>query len=246
MPLPAEAELLSELVTICKNAGDAIMEIYRTDFDVQHKDDKSPLTEADLAAHTVIKEALEQLTPGLPLLSEEGSKIPYEQRRQWESYWLVDPLDGTREFVKKNGEFTVNIALIQGHVPVAGVVHAPALEKSYFAGPQTGAKKQDGGEAAHTIHVRKIPASGTPRVLLSRSHGNERQEKFLERLGDHTPMSIRSSLKFCLVAEGKADFYPRLGPTSEWDTAAGQAVLDHAGGKVTRTDFTPLRYNAGE
>lgn len=246
MPLPAESELLPELLAICQRAGAAIMDVYRSDFDVQHKDDESPLTEADLAAHRIIKTGLASLAPELPLLSEEGSETPYEQRRHWDSYWLVDPLDGTREFVKKNGEFTVNIALMQEHAPIAGVVYAPALEKSYFAGPEGGAKKQIGNEAPQAIRVRKISDADTPRVLLSRSHGNERQAQFLERLGDYTPMSVGSSLKFCLIAEGEADFYPRLGPTSEWDTAAGQAVLNRAGGKVTQTDFTPLRYNAEE
>ncbi len=244
--LPSESELLAELLTICVRAGDAIMRVYRTDFDVERKDDRSPLTDADLAAHSVIMEGLQTLVPVLPRLSEEGAATPFAQRQKWDSYWLIDPLDGTREFIKKNGEFTVNIALIRGHTPVLGVVHAPALQMSYYAGPETGACKQVGTAPAQPIGVRRLTASMTPRILISRSHGNERQGAFLERLGEHIPMSIGSSLKFCLVAEGEADFYPRLGPTSEWDTAAGQAVLENAGGAVTGTDFQPLRYNTKE
>lgn len=246
MALPPEDKLLPALMAICTRAGEAIMEVYRTEFDIERKDDKSPLTEADLAAHHIIMEGLKSLAPALPRLSEEGASIPFEQRRQWESYWLIDPLDGTREFIKKNGEFTVNIALIRNHVPVLGAIHAPALQMSYYGGAASGAFKQVGNAPARSIRVRPLKTDRPPRILVSRSHRTERQDAFLERLGDHVTMSIGSSLKFCLVAEGEADFYPRLGPTSEWDTAAGQAILEAAGGLVTETDFTPLRYNTKE
>jgi len=246
MALPPEDTLLPELLSLCTQAGEAIMAVYRTEFDIERKGDESPLTEADLAAHRIIMEGLKSLSPELPRLSEEGSRIPFAQRSQWESYWLIDPLDGTREFIKKNGEFTVNIALIRNHAPVLGVIHAPALQMSYYGGAGTGAFKRVGDAPTQSIGVRPLKADRPPRILVSRSHRTERQDAFLERLGDHVTMSIGSSLKFCLVAEGEADFYPRLGPTSEWDTAAGQAILEAAGGQVTKTDFSPLRYNTKE
>jgi len=237
LPLP-----LDDLLQLARQAGDAILKIYNTDFDVERKQDNSPLTDADLAAHNLIVSTLERLTPEIPVLSEESSKIPFETRQQWQRYWLIDPLDGTREFVKRNGEFTVNIALIEDHQPTFGVVYAPVLDRLYYGARSLGAWKQDGAQTAEEIRVvgqRRQPTL----VAGSRSHAGDSLLRFLEKLGDHELVSMGSSLKLCLVAEGKADLYPRLGPTSEWDTAAAQAVVEAAGGRVTTLDLKPLRYN---
>ncbi len=234
------------LIDLSKAAGREIMRIYRKGFAVQHKDDDSPLTEADLAANRCIMAGLARLDESIPRLSEEGVEISFAERRRWQRYWLIDPLDGTREFVKRNGEFTVNIALIEAGVPVLSVVHAPALDLTYSAACGEGAWKQVGETPARRIHSRRMPDARPGRILVSRSHHNERQRQFLARMRNYVPMTIGSSLKFCLIAEGEADFYPRLGPTSEWDTAAGQCVLEQAGGQVTNTAFEPLRYNTRE
>ncbi len=234
---------LAPAVEIACRAGELIMEVYRGQFDVEHKEDASPLTQADMASHHHIIEALQALSPEVPCLSEEAADIPFEERSRWQRYWLVDPLDGTREFIKQNGEFTVNIALIEKGEPVLGVVHAPALDVSYFAAAGQGAWKRVGAAPARSIKVRRIPDAAPVRVLVSRSHGSEAQARVLSHLGDYVDMSIGSSLKFCLIAEGEADLYPRLGPTSEWDTGAAHAVLREAGGRVVDTEFSPLRYN---
>ena len=236
---------LIEVVGIAREAGRAILEVYERDFSVTEKDDKSPLTEADVASHRIITQRLGQLTPDIPLLSEESSTVPYAERAGWERYWLVDPLDGTKEFIKRNGEFTVNIALIEGQVPVMGVVHVPVTGVSYFGEHDRGAFRQDGDSTPRPIHVTAA-LEGTPRVVGSRSHAGESLQRYLANLGDHELVSMGSSLKLCLVAEGKADVYPRLGPTSEWDTAAAQAVVEAAGGRVTDTGMTLLRYNTKE
>ena len=233
------------LLAIAKAAGDAILEIYRQDFAVEHKGDESPLTAADLASHRMIAQGLAELEPDTPLLSEEGADIPFEQRRGWSRYWLIDPLDGTREFVKRNGEFTVNIALIEHGVPTLGVVHVPVSGVSYVGIRGEGAWKIDADGNATDIRVD--PKHQRPvRVAGSRSHAGDSLRRFLERLGEHQIVSMGSSLKLCLVAEGNADIYPRLGPTSEWDTAAAQAVVEAAGGRVTDTELQPLRYNTKE
>ncbi len=233
------------LLTIAKAAGDAILEIYRQDFAVEHKGDESPLTAADLASHRTIAQGLGELDPDTPLLSEEGADIPFEQRRGWSRYWLIDPLDGTREFVKRNGEFTVNIALIENGVPTLGVVHVPVSGVSYVGIRDEGAWKLDAEGNAVEISVDG-QLQRPVRVAGSRSHAGDSLKRFLERLGDHRIVSMGSSLKLCLVAEGSADIYPRLGPTSEWDTAAAQAVVEAAGGRVTDTALQPLRYNTKE
>jgi 3'(2'), 5'-bisphosphate nucleotidase len=236
-PLP-----LDELLRLARQAGDAILKIYNTDFEVEHKQDNSPLTEADLASHRTIVSALERLTPDIPVLSEESSQIPFETRQGWQQYWLIDPLDGTKEFVKRNGEFTVNIALIEAGRPTLGVVYAPVLNRLYYGSIDNGAWRQDGEGAATSIQVftrRRQPV----RVAGSRSHAGDSLKRYLDNLGNHQLVSMGSSLKLCLVAEGEADLYPRLGPTSEWDTAAAQAVVEAAGGKVTTLDLQPLRYN---
>jgi len=233
---------IDAIVSIARDAGHAILDIYEKDFEVTEKADQSPLTAADMAAHNLIKDALAQLTPDIPLLSEESADIPYDTRQQWTRYWLVDPLDGTKEFVKRNGEFTVNIALIDNGRPVLGVVHVPVTGVTYTGQAGVGASRIDSDGSSHPIEVAH--QHQTPlRVVGSRSHAGESLQRFLDKVGEHEIVSMGSSLKLCLVAEGKADIYPRLGPTSEWDTAAAQAVVEAAGGQVTTTDMQPLRYN---
>lgn len=236
--------LLEAVRRLALEAGEAIMRIYTGKFDILAKSDHTPVTAADLAAHRLIEARLRELAPGLPVLSEEGADIPYATRRQWPQYWLVDPLDGTREFIKRNGEFTVNIALIDGQEAVLGVVHAPALGVTYGARRGGGAWKWADAQPLR-IHAR--PRAATPPcVAASRSHGSSRIQAYLDALGEHTRLSMGSALKSCLVAEGAADLYPRLGPTSEWDTAAAQCIVEEAGGFVTDTAMRRLRYNNKE
>lgn len=237
--------LLNEVRTLARQAGDRILEIYETDFTVNHKKDESPLTAADLAAHRCIRDGLLTLTPDVPLLSEESRDQTWTTRRDWDRYWLVDPLDGTKEFVKRNGEFTVNIALIVDHEPVLGVVHVPVSGISYAAARGVGAFKSKPGQPDQPISVRKPPAEPL-RVVGSRSHPSDGLAEFLAQLGPHEVLPMGSSLKFCRVAEGDADIYPRLGLTSEWDTAAAQAVVECAGGKVLAAGGQPLNYNRKE
>jgi 3'(2'), 5'-bisphosphate nucleotidase len=233
------AEAIAEIAI---EAGQAILEIYKQDFEVVQKDDKSPLTQADLASHRIICDALAHLTPDIPLLSEESSEIDYETRADWFQYWLIDPLDGTREFINRNGEFTVNIALIRNHDPVLGVVHVPVTGVTYTGVVGKWAGRQTGAEEMEHINIRQ-PCASPAVVVGSRSHANPRLMEFLEQMGDYELVSMGSSLKFCLLAEGKADFYPRLGPTSEWDTAAAHAVVLAAGGQIVTLDGKRLRYN---
>jgi 3'(2'), 5'-bisphosphate nucleotidase len=237
--------LLEDVRTIAAQAGSAILEIYQRDFDIELKDDRSPLTEADRAAHEIIVAALAKLDPRWPILSEESPATAAEERLGWKRYWLVDPLDGTKEFIKRNGEFTVNIALIDEHAPVLGVVLAPVICLEYSALAGVGAYKAAPDEARHEIRVR-TPAAAPLRVVGSRSHGSDALAVYLDALGPHVLEAMGSSLKICLVAEGAADVYPRLGPTSEWDTAAAQAILDGAGGGMMDLTGQPLRYNTKE
>lgn len=234
--------LLGRLGTIARRAGDAILEVYGRDFEVRHKEDDSPLTEADLASHAVISDALRALAPDLPLLSEESAEIPFAERAAWDAYWLVDPLDGTKEFINRNGEFTVNIALVRNHSPVAGVVHVPVSGRTYAGAAGHGAWRQERDGELRPISTRRPPAD-TAVVVGSRSHANPKLDRCLRDAGPHEMVSMGSSLKFCLVAEGAADLYPRLGPTSEWDTAAAQAVVEAAGGAVLAFNGEPLDYN---
>jgi 3'(2'), 5'-bisphosphate nucleotidase len=227
---------------LAKQAGAAIMQVYGSAFDVTAKSDASPLTQADLRAHEIISKGLQSLTPQWPVLSEESSEIPFDERSKWTMYWLVDPLDGTKEFVSRNGEFTVNIALIVDHVPVFGVVYTPVTKTLYFGGREFGGFKQIESGSIESIKPT-LPASNPVRVVGSRSHRGELVDQYLAKLGPHEMVSMGSSLKFCLIAEGLADLYPRLGPTSEWDTAAAQAVVEGAGGVVCTLDGNPLRYN---
>jgi len=233
---------LDEARTLAKQAGEKILEIYNTGFSVEEKDDKSPLTAADMASHNTIVAGLEALTPDIPVLSEESAKIPYAERAAWDTYWLIDPLDGTKEFIKRNGEFTVNIALVDKGVPVLGVVHVPVTGVTYAACAGQGSIKEVPGEGEKPIRVRKLSDSPVA-VVGSRSHQGDSLKAFLEKLGDHEMVSMGSSLKICLVAEGVADVYPRLGLTSEWDTAAAHCVVTEAGGSLTDLEMQPLRYN---
>jgi len=240
------AEIACACCAIARRAGAAIMQVYAADFAVERKDDNSPLTAADLAAHRAIVDGLHALAPQIPVLSEEAvEEIAWPVRQTWTRYFLVDPLDGTREFVKRNGEFTVNIALIEDGVPVLGVVYAPVLDEMFSAwrGGHAYLHRSRDGER-ETLRTRTRGA--TVVVAGSRSHADPRLLGALERLGAHELVTLGSSLKFCRTAQGLADLYIRHGLTSEWDTAAGQCVLEQAGGGVTRLDGSPLRYNTKE
>ena len=239
---PTLAALLPAVIDIARRAAGAILEVYDGEFAVEHKDDRSPLTAADRAAHGVIVAGLQALTPQWPVLSEESVAVPYAQRRAWQRYWLVDPLDGTREFVKRNGEFTVNIALIDAGRPVLGVVQVPVRGEVYAAAEGVGAYHLAADGVRRELRVADYQG-GPLRVVASRSHGSPELAQLLAALPGHQIVSIGSSLKICLVAAGEADFYPRHGPTSEWDTAAAQCVLEQAGGQLTDFALRPLRYN---
>ena len=240
--------LVGEVIDLATAAGRAIMKVYEggADFEVEKKADDSPLTLADKRANEVIVKGLEGLTPDIPILSEESKQVGYDVRKGWGKFWLVDPLDGTKEFIKRNGEFTVNIALISGDSPVFGVVHGPAVGVTYWGlvveGPGEGAYKKGGdGEA---VGIKAGGYEGGPvKVVASRSHAGSALDGFLEKVGSHERVSMGSSLKLCLVADGTAHIYPRLGPTMEWDTGAAHAVVLAAGGLVTDLEGRQLRYN---
>jgi 3'(2'), 5'-bisphosphate nucleotidase len=252
-----EKELLKKAISAAISAGCEILDVYNHDFTVELKEDKSPLTKADLRAHETICRTLHET--GLPVLSEEGKNIPYEIRKNWDKYWLVDPLDGTKEFVKRNGEFTVNIALVVEDKPEMGIIYVPVSRLLYFASPSAGAFKIS--VPGENIQIDLILAEASPlplksspeklTVVGSRSHMSQETSDFIENLRKTTPeiefISIGSSLKMCLVAEGKAHIYPRFGPTMEWDTAAGQAIVEKSGGMVMKTDgINPVGYNKPE
>ncbi len=243
-------ELAAACVSLAQAAGREILEVYSSPaIAKQDKADASPLTEADVRAHRVIVEGLNRLEPKLPVLSEESSAVPWVERAGWQRYWLVDPLDGTKEFLSRNGEFTVNIALIEASRPVLGVVHVPVTNVTYWGmptaphGPE--ASRIDANGVISRITVA-VATARTTRVLGSRSHLGNSLDGFLRRLGDYQLVQAGSALKFCVLAEGGADVYPRLGPTSAWDTAAGQAVVEGAGGVVVTLDGAPLAYNTRE
>lgn len=241
---------LNDIIEISRRAGDAILEVYHREegFETEVKKDASPVTEADLAAHHIIFPALSALDSSIPVLSEESEIPDYTVRSTWDRYWIIDPLDGTKEFIKKNGEFTVNIALIEKGVPILGVVYVPVLDIVYAGIAGDGAIKITADEET-TIQCRSAENRGGDKltVVASRSHGSEEVEQCVEKLekvfGEVDRKSMGSSLKLCLVAEGAADIYPRLAPTSEWDTAAAQAVVEAAGGIVVDADLKILRYN---
>ncbi len=254
--------LLLEAITAAITAGEAILEIYASGFSVEQKEDRSPLTLADKRSHEIIANKLKSgQAHRLPVLSEEGRNIPYEERKAWDCYWLVDPLDGTKEFIRRNGEFTVNIALMEKDRPVMGVVLLPVKDIVYFASEGTGAFRLTGAsEINNGVTLEEIKRKAmsintisktTKRpytVIASRSHLSDETSSFIETIrneyGEIKIISAGSSLKFCLVAEGTADVYPRFGPTMEWDTAAGQAIVELAGGTVHNHETgQPLRYN---
>jgi 3'(2'), 5'-bisphosphate nucleotidase len=243
-------ELAQKVKQIAVEAGEKIMEIYEKDFTIYDKSDSSPLTEADLAAHHHIVDALTAISD-FPILSEESADIPWSERKTWVRYWLVDPLDGTKEFIKKNGEFTVNIALIEYGEPTFGVVHAPAINKTYVGQEGVGAYSEVDGQTT-AITAKAHTAGETWKIVGSRSHQSPEINKILDSLGGKSELvAMGSSLKLCLVASGEAHMYPRVGPTSEWDTGAAHAVAIAAGAKVTVLDVdapldpdaSPLRYN---
>jgi len=234
--------VLDQICLLAREAGDAIMQVYTapTPPDVAHKADDSPVTAADIAAHKVIVAGLNALSPHIPVLSEEDP-AEWSERQTWQQYWLVDPLDGTKEFIKRNGEFTVNIALIENGKPVLGVVYAPVLDVMYSAVEGRAWKEEKG----HKVQIQ-VRDAHPPRVVISRSHAKSdtKLHDWLEQMGEHQTTAIGSSLKFCLVAEGEAQIYPRFGPTNIWDTGAGHAVALAAGAHVhdwqgNTLDYTP-------
>lgn len=230
---------------LSRKAGDAVMKIYKRDFAIYDKPDSSPLTEADLAAHTILIEGLQVLTPNIPVLSEESNADEQTDRFSWDTYWLIDPLDGTKEFIKKNNEFTINVALITSGEPIFGVVYAPAIDTLYWGAKGEGAFKQDTNQTPAAITVSEVPCQNTGwKVVGSRSHQSDEFKQFMKKLPQADIIAMGSSLKLCLVAEGKVDLYPRFGLTSEWDTAAAHAIVLAAGGQVfSMEDMKPLTYN---
>ncbi|MFG6158390.1 3'(2'),5'-bisphosphate nucleotidase CysQ [Halomonas sp. 1390] len=252
-----DRETIDRLIAGVEAAGHEVMAIYRRGFAVEKKADESPLTEADLAAHHALLALVEGETPGVPVLSEESGEIPLDTRRGWSRYWLVDPLDGTREFIAGNGEFTLNLALVEHGVSVFGIVHAPALPDgavTWWGQVGQGAFRRERGSTGDgrrecPIRVRSLPdPDRSPwQVVGSRRDGALALATFCRALPAHGMLAIGSSLKFCRIAEGKADLYPRLAPTCEWDTAAAQAIVTAAGGQVLEAEtLEPLRYNRRE
>ena len=240
---------IHKINSIAKKAGDEIMKIYQQDFEVDYKADNSPLTKADIKSNEIITESLKDLYPEIPILSEENKEVPYNIRKNWEYFWLIDPLDGTKEFVKKNGEFTVNIALIHKDTPVLGVIYAPVLEILYYAQKEKGAFKQEKNKKPQRLPIYKHANNDILKVIVSKSHYNQETRDFVNNLKNKFKkiiefIRIGSSLKLCFIAEGKADIYPRLASTMEWDIAAGQAIVEQAGGKIVEFKTqTILKYN---
>lgn len=242
---------LEIMSSLAREAGDAILAIYgEDDFGIETKDDASPLTRADLAAHEILVNGLTAALPEIPVLSEESGGITWAQRRSWQTYFLVDPLDGTKEFISRNGEFTVNIALIENGVPVQGVVYVPVKDVLYAGDQSAGLATVTREGTTEVIRARKVDKSRPLTLVASRRHGGEALQACLDVLNQHfaelDTTNMGSSLKLCLVAEGRADLYPRLAPTSEWDTAAAQAVVEAAGGRVVDAALNTLRYNTKE
>ncbi len=233
---------LDDIARLAAEAGSAILEIYHTDFSVDHKADKSPLTLADTRSHQIIADGLQTAYPDIPVLSEEGDSVDYGVRKNWDRFWLVDPLDGTKEFIKRNDDFTVNIALICECMPTMGVVYVPALDDMYLADIQKGCYRSFRGCKTQLKIPSKMPVFAL-RIVQSRSHPSAELEAYMQRFPATESILRGSSLKFCTVASGEADLYPRLGPTWEWDTAAGHAVVLAAGGVVVDLEGKPVRYN---
>jgi 3'(2'), 5'-bisphosphate nucleotidase len=238
--------LAASVTAISHGAGQLILDIYNTGYEVETKMDGSPLTTADNSSHEFITSKLARLTPDIPVISEESATVEFTKRKMWRQYWLVDPLDGTKEFVKRSGEFTVNIAFIQDNVPTLGVVHTPVKGWTHRAWKDGGAWLQRGSSEVIPIQARNY-AGGAATVVASRSHGRGKLQAFLDRLADkegpYELANMGSALKICLVAEGSGDIYPRFGPTGEWDTAAADIVLSEAGGRLVNCNMEPLEYN---
>lgn len=247
-----------KLLEISLAAGKEIMAVYGQELIVEAKADDSPLTIADQRSHQAIEKGLQSAYPDIPILSEEGREILYEERKNWQRFWLVDPLDGTKEFIKRNGEFTVNIALIEENYPILGVIYVPATDIFYYGQENSGAFKLEAASAGRFEKADELFRKSTPldakkavdrtRVVTSRSHMSAETQEFIDRINDDSQpieqITAGSSLKFCLVAEGEADYYPRFAPTMEWDTAAGQAIVEAAGGNVESVkDQTRFSYN---
>ena len=230
---------------IAQDAGLAILQIYNSDFDYKLKKDFSPITEADNISHKIITERLKILTPKIPIISEENSEVPYEIRSRWEKYWLVDPLDGTKEFIKKNGDFTVNVALIHNNTPIFGVIHIPVTNETYWGSKINGSFYSNSNNDIKQIRVSK-KKNKRIRLVASRSHPSKMLNKLLEKIVDYEILKVGSSIKFCHIASGQAECYPRFGPTSEWDTAAGEAIVSFAGGDVSTSAGDSINYNAKE
>jgi 3'(2'), 5'-bisphosphate nucleotidase len=230
---------LEKILKIADQASKKVLEIYTTDFKVDYKADESPITAADLGSHQFIVDGLRALTPDIPVLSEEGADIPWEDRKHSRRFWLIDPIDGTKDFTQRTGELTVNIALIEDGVPVLGVVTAPALQEAFWGAQGEGAYKRDRTGSVRRISVAE--PNDIVRVVASKNHLNDDTKAFIEKFASHELVQAGSSLKFCQIAEGHADIYPRLGPTCEWDTGAAHAVLN-AAGKVETLEGKPLIY----
>lgn len=244
-------QILEATIHLCRQAGDAILDIYHSteELKINTKTDNSPVTAADLAAHHILAPGLANLLADVPVLSEEGQIPSADIRAQWRRYWIIDPLDGTKEFIEGNGQFTVNVALIEDGVPILGVVYVPVTGITYTGLKGAGARKitAQSSEAIFTRTVAQAQKQGGITVMVSRVYGADKVVAMLDRMGDQlgpiTTKSMGSSLKICLIAEGAADLYPRLAPTCEWDTAAAQAVVEAAGGSLLNDQFQPLRYN---
>jgi 3'(2'), 5'-bisphosphate nucleotidase len=237
-----ESGVLEFLGSLAKEAGKAILEVYETNFEVERKGDSSPLTLADRRSHQLISARLQSEYPRIPVISEEGKDVPYAARKAWPRFWLVDPLDGTKEFIKRNGEFSVNIALVEGNTPILGAIYLPVPDRLFVADIRKECLEIWNGKT-RTLQVGFVPPETTVRVLKSRSHPSPDLEALLEVLPSYEPISRGSALKFCAIAAGEADIYPRFGPTWEWDTAAGQAIVTAAGGVMITPKGEPFAYN---
>ena len=243
--MPLNKQLIISTIEIAKEAGEAISQIYNSDFDYQIKKDLSPITAADRLSHKIITERLKILTPKIPILSEENCDIPFKARVQWADYWLVDPLDGTQEFINNNGEFTVNIALISNKTPILGIIHIPITHETYWGSKNKGSFYLNENDDVVSISVSNNHQNPI-RIVASRSHPSEMLNDLLDKIIDYEIIKIGSSIKFCHIASGQADCYPRFGPTSEWDTAAGEAIVRYAGGHMVTLNGNLMNYNAKE
>ena len=237
-------ESINNLIEISMDAGKAIMDVYTTDFNVEKKEDKSPLTKADTLSHDIISRSLKKLTPNIPVLSEESINVSTYERTGWNEYWLVDPLDGTKEFINKNGEFTTNIAFIRENRPIFGIIFAPALNQIYWGSEHNGSFMLDTKDLSSIMEINALKSVG-PSICIatSRSHPSKELNNFVKGIARHKVRKIGSSLKFCLIAKGEVDCYPRFGPTSEWDTAAGEIIAKSSGAIVADLEGKSLIYN---